>query len=250
KKMSKSKGNLITPQSYFDSVGADALRLFHLFVGPPGDDMDWTAQTDEVIDGCGRFLDRVWRLAVPDGAESDTPPGRHAEPGPEDVALQRATHRLVAKVTEDIERWSFNTAVAACQEFSNTMQRYRRQASGGLHQPSYAAAADALLLVLAPMTPHVAAEAWERRKGEGARIHGERWPTFDPELAKAETVTMIVQVDGKVRDRMEVDVEIDEAEARRLALSSPKVAQALDGGAPAQVIVRAPRLVNVVLPRT
>ncbi len=247
KKMSKSKGNLVTPARYVESVGADALRLFHLFVGPPADDMDWTGQTDEVIEGCGRFLDRLWRLAVPDAAGSGSPPaGRSGEPTPGDVEMRRATHRLVAKVSGDLERWSFNTAVAECMKFANTLQAYRRSASGGPHQETDADAVDALLLVLAPMVPHVTAEAWERRRGQGARIHAERWPGFDPELAKEERVTMVVQVDGKLRDRIEVDAAVGEEEARALALASPKVAEALDGKQPVRVVVRVPRLVNVV----
>ena len=249
KKMSKSKGNLITPARYFDTVGADALRLFHLFVGPPADDMDWTTQTDEVIEGCARFLDRVWRLAVPEGGTPDSADGgrgRVGERNPTDVEMQRATHRLVAKVSGDIERWSFNTAVAECMKFANGLQAYRRETSDGPHGETDTAAVDALLLVLAPMVPHVTAEAWECRHGDGARIHAERWPTYDPELARAERVTMVVQVDGKVRERIEVDAEIGEEQARSLALASPKVTDALDGKEPANVVVRVPRLVNVV----
>jgi leucyl-tRNA synthetase len=242
KKMSKSKGNLITPARYFDTVGADGLRLFHLFVGPPADDMDWTSQTDEVIDGCGRFLERVWRLAVETGDVT----WRDGDARAVDVEIRRATHRLVAKVGDDIERWSFNTAVAACMEFANTLQRYRREAEGGPHRDTFDEAADALLLVLAPMVPHVTAEAWERRHGEGARIHARTWPTFDPALAKADTVTMVVQVNGKVRDRIDVDPDISEDDARSLAMASSKVADALDGAPPARVIVRPPRLVNIV----
>jgi leucyl-tRNA synthetase len=243
KKMSKSKGNLVSPERYLETVGADALRLFHLFVGPPGDDMDWTTQTDEVIEGCGRFLDRVWRLTV----DTDGVTGRTGSPVAADVELQRATHRLVAKVGDDIERWSFNTAVAACMEFSNTLQRYRRETEGGPHKASDDAACDALLLVLAPMAPHLAAEAWERRRGDGARVHGESWPSFDPELARAVTVTMVVQVNGKVRERIEVTPDISEVEARRLALDSAKVAEALGGAEPARVVLRPPRLVNIVI---
>jgi len=243
KKMSKSKGNLITPTRYFDTVGADALRLFHLFVGPPADDMDWTEQTEEVIDGCGRYLDRVWRLTV----EAGDGPWRDGQPVAGDVELARATHRLIAKVSSDIERWSFNTAVAACMEFANTLQRYRREAPGGPHRATYDEAADALLLVLAPMVPHVTAEAWERRKGEGARVHAQPWPSFDPELARAEQVTMVVQVNGKVRDRIEVTPDISEEEALRLARASARVAEAMGGAEPARVIARPPRLVNIVL---
>ena len=111
KKMSKSRGNLVTPSRYFDTVGADALRLFHLFAGPPGDNMDWTDQTENVIEGCGRFLDRVWRLSV-EGPGT----GREGEPLAQDVEIERATHQLIAKVSDDIERWSFNTSVSACME--------------------------------------------------------------------------------------------------------------------------------------
>ena len=244
KKMSKSKGNLITPSSYFDTVGADALRLFHLFAGPPADDMDWTAQTDEVIDGCGRFLDRVWRLTSDPTHEGTA---RSGEPEAADTEMLRATHRLIAKVGSDLERWSFNTAVAACMEFANTLQRYRREVEGGPHGDTLRQAADSLLLVLAPMVPHVTAEAWERAHGEGARLHAQPWPDYDPELAKADSVTMVVQVNGKVRDRIEVEPSISEDEASELALASSKVAEVLDGASPARVVVRPPKLVNIVL---
>ena len=130
KKMSKSRGNLVTPSRYFDTVGADALRLFHLFAGPPGDNMDWTEQTENVIEGCGRFLDRVWRLTVERPGT-----GREGDPLAQDVEIERATHQLIAKVSDDIERWSFNTSVSACMEFSHALQRYRarlaRRAASG-----------------------------------------------------------------------------------------------------------------------
>jgi len=243
KKMSKSKGNLITPARYFDTVGADALRLFHLFAGPPGDDMDWTEQTENVIEGCGRFLDRVWRLTVED--EGDAAPRQGAATAV-DVEVSRATHRLVAKVSEDVERWSFNTAVAACMEFSNALQRYRRDTPGGPHDATYGAAADALLLVLAPMAPHVSAEAWERRHGPDSMVHAQPWPSFDPDLARAERVTMVVQVNGKVRDRIEVSPDITEDDAVAAALASERVASELGGAEPSRVVARPPRLVNVV----
>ncbi len=227
KKMSKSRGNLVTPARYFDTVGADALRLFHLFAGPPGDNMDWSDQTENVIEGCGRFLDRVWRLTVEPAAD-----GREGERSAEDVSIQRATHRLIAKVSDDIERWSFNTAVAACMEFSNELQRYLREVPGGPHRETHDAAADALLLLLAPLVPHVAAEAWERRWGEGAMVHSQPWPAFDPELARSESVTLVVQVNGKVRDRIEVAPDLSEEDAVRLALGSERVTEALHGAEP------------------
>ena len=239
-KMSKSKGNLVAPSSYLDTVGADALRLFHLFVGPPADDVDWTEQTDSVIDGCGRFLDRVWRLAVPPGPEA---PARRTGPlSTDDVEVRRATHRLIDRVTRDYERWSYNTAVAACMEFVNRVQPYVR---GDGHADVVAEAVDSLLLVLAPMTPHVTAEAWERRNGD--HIHLRPWPVADPELVAEKSVTMVVQVNGKVRDRIEVAPTISEEEAEAVALGSTAVREALGGVSPRRVIVRPPKLVNVVV---
>src|SRR5580658_8928326 len=241
KKMSKSRGNLITPSSYFDTVGADALRLFHIFAGPPGDNVDWTEQTDTVIDGCGRFLDRVWRLTV------ETPSARRdGDRSAQDVEVERSTHRLVAKVSEDLERWSFNTAVASCMEFSHVLQRYQRDASGGPHGVTNDSACDALLLLLAPLVPHVTAGAWGRRHGPGAMVHAESWPSFDPELARSESVTMVVQVNGKVRDRIEVASDITEEDAVLTALASARVAGELAGAEPSRVVARPPRLVNVV----
>ena len=119
-KMSKSKGNLIAPEHYFDTVGADALRLFHLFVGPPFDDMDWSEQTEQVIDGCGKFFDRLWRTCTA------SPTVRTGEQTPADLAVRQAVHRTIADVTRDLERWSYNTAVAHCMELLNLVQRYGR----------------------------------------------------------------------------------------------------------------------------
>nr|MBA3268740.1 class I tRNA ligase family protein [Acidimicrobiia bacterium] len=237
-KMSKSKGNLVDPSSYFDTVGADALRLFHLFVGPPADDVDWTEQTDSIIDGCARYLSRVWRLATGQLG----PATGAAAPAGED--LVRATHGLIARVSDDYERWSYNTAVAACMEFTNLVYRHVQAGATGTDVDF---AVDTLLLLMAPMTPHITAELWERRRGEGARIHAEAWPVADTSLSTVERATMVVQVNGKVRDRIEVDIDVEEAEMERLSLASPKVQAALDGRTPARVVARPPKLVNLVV---
>ena len=228
-KMSKSKGNLVAPSQYFDSVGADALRLFHLVVGPPTDDVDWGEQTDELINGCSRFLARVWRVAVPDSTVL-------VAQNEDAIEVTRATHRLIQRVTDDFERWSYNTAVAALMEFTNLL--YKKGTTPD--------AVDTLLKLMAPMTPHITAELWDSRHA-GDDVHAQRWPQADPELAKLQTVTMVVQVNGKVRDRLEVDPDIDEAEAERLALASEKVQADIDGTTPRKVIARPPRLVNLVV---
>jgi leucyl-tRNA synthetase len=239
-KMSKSKGNLVAPSSYLTTVGADALRLFHLFVGPPADDVDWSAQTDSVIDGCARFLDRVWRLAVPEEPRTQVDPS--SDTAAADLAVRRATQKLIDRVSRDYERWSYNTAVAACMEFVNVLYPYARD---GGRADVVDDAVDTLLLLLAPMTPHVAAEAWERRHGD--HIHLRPWPVADPAMLVEDAVTMVVQVNGKVRDRVEVAPDVSEADAEALALASAPVVEALGGRSPKRVIVRPPKLVNVVV---
>jgi leucyl-tRNA synthetase len=240
-KMSKSKGNLIAPEQIYDTVGADALRVFHLFVGPPADDFDWTSQTHEVIEGCRRFLDRVWRLALGE-AEGAKITGR--ERGPRDMEVARATAKVVDKVTHEFERWSYNTAVAALREHTNVLYRY---VQAGARVDELDASVDVLLKLLAPMAPHVTAELWERRHGAGARVHSEQWPEADPALLAEETVVLVVQVNGKLRDRVEVPASASEAEVVAVALASPKVASQLDGRKPARLVTRPPTLVNIVL---
>ncbi|HMK96023.1 MAG TPA: leucine--tRNA ligase [Acidimicrobiales bacterium] len=242
-KMSKSKGNLIAPEMFFDSVGADALRIFHLFVGPPADDFDWTDQTEDVIEGCRHFLDRIWRLAT-GGAEGAGGLDRPAIEADED--LLRATHRLVDRVTRDLERWSFNTAVAQLREHTNVLYRYAQLPEGAL-RAVLDESVDTLLKLLSPMAPHLTAELWERRHGNGARIYAEAWPVANPALLNEDMVTLVVQVNGKLRDKTEVPSTATEEQVVAAALASPKVAAQLGGRAPARVIARPPNLVNLVV---
>ncbi|MDQ6945923.1 MAG: class I tRNA ligase family protein, partial [Actinomycetota bacterium] len=242
-KMSKSRGNLVSPSDYFERDGADALRLFHLFVGPPGDGFDWSKQADEVIDGCRRFLSRLWRLALGD---VDRVTVVERPPTPADTDLDRATHRLIDRISTDFERWAYNTAVAAAMEFVNGLYRYA-QGPDGARGDSVDFAVDTLLLLLAPMAPHISAELWQRRHPDRAAVHAQPWPVADPTMLTVETVTMIIQINGKVRDRAEVAPDIDEAAALAVARASGKIMDALAGAEPRKEIVRAPRLVNLVV---
>jgi leucyl-tRNA synthetase len=241
--MSKSRGNVVSPDTYFSTVGADALRLFHLRVGPPVEDIDWTSQTDEIIDGCARYLRRVWRLAVDERVDE---PGTAVAPAPgaseEGAALRRLTHQTIRGVTEDLESYAFNTAVAKCQSLTNAISK---GAQSGVDPAILGEAMDVLLRLLAPMVPHVSAEAYERRTGR--HVHEERWPVPDPELLVEPSVELVVQINGKVRDRLAVAPSISEDDAAALALGSPKVREALAGASPRRVIARPPRLVNVVI---
>jgi leucyl-tRNA synthetase len=241
-KMSKSKGNLIAPAKYFDSVGADALRLFHLFVGPPNEDFDWTDQTDQMIEGCHRFLGRVWRLG---SGEIDRARIKEREPSNDDLEIVKATHRLIDKVSGDYDRWSYNTAVAALMEFVNALYKYVQSADGARAE-TLNDAIDSLLLLLAPMCPHITAELWEQRHGTDSAIHRQSWPVADPDLAKVARATLVVQINGKLRDRFEVDADISEEDAVAAALARPKVQEHLAGKEPTKVVPRPPKLVNLV----
>jgi leucyl-tRNA synthetase len=220
-KMSKSKGNLVAPEAYLDTVGADALRLFHLFVGPPADDVDWD---DAGIEGTSRFLSRLWRLAEPSSDAVAAATGATVD------EVDRAAHRLIVRVTDEYERWSYNTAVAAFMEFTNLLYK----------QGSTDFAIDTLLQLLAPMAPHITAELWARRH-DGEHVHDRPWPVADAAMAAVDHVTMIVQVNGKLKAKLEVSPDLSEAEAERVALE----ALALDGP-PKRVISKPPKLVNIV----
>ena len=248
-KMSKSKGNLVAPEEIIDTLGADALRLSHLAVKPPEEDVDWE---DFGLDGCSRFLARVWRLAVPD---SDlTVDLRGGDPTAADQAVVRATHRLIAEVTGDFERWSYNVAVAKYMGFVNELYRYV-QSDEGAHRETLEAATDTLLQVLAPACPHMTAELWAlRRAADGpagedtiAHVHETAWPVADESQLVEDSVTLVVQVNGKVRDRIEVAADADESACVAAALGSEKVRAHLGEGEPRKVIARPPKLVNIVV---
>ena len=234
-KMSKSKGNVVDPLDLLESHGADALRLYHLFMGPPTDDAVWNQNG---VDGTARFLDRVWRLATGErGSVEDR------EETVADREILAETHRTIQKVTDDIESFSFNTAVPALMTLTNTLTEY---AEGGARRETLDRAIEALLLLLSPMAPHIAHELWART-GHDSLLATEPWPGADPELVRRDVVTMVVQVDGKVRDRIEVDADISAEAAERVAMESETIRGWVADSEIKTVIVRQPRLVNVVL---
>ena len=238
-KMSKSRGNLVAPEDIIDAHGADALRLAILQVKPPAEDVDWE---DFGLEGCARFLGRLWRLAA--GTTERSLPARTGSPTATDEAVDAAAHRLIHRITTEFDRWSYNTAVAGCMEYTNELYRYV-QADDGPHRDTLAFAVDTLLLLMAPMVPHVCAELWEQRRG--GDIHTEQWPVADEAKLVLETVTMVVQVNGKVRDRIEVPADIDAAGAEALALASDRIHPYFNDSPPRRVIARPPKLVNVVV---
>ena len=243
KRMSKSRGNIVEPQEAFQLYGADALRLFMLFSGPPEAPFDWP---DEGVEAIGRvtfpWLQRVWRLCEENRDIVDV--GELHE-GPAESALLKHVHKTTKVVTEDYERFSFNTAIARLMELIN--QAYRYKQVGGGHPNVMRVLIEALLKLLAPMVPYITEEQWHRL-GHEKSIHFESWPEYDPELAAEDEVTMVVQVDGKVRDTIQVPVGISEDEMRDRALASERVLAHLRGEEPAKVITRPPRLISLVSP--
>jgi leucyl-tRNA synthetase len=233
--MSKSKGNLVEPMPLVERWGADTMRLTILFAGPFEDDIDWKliAPDPDRRPGVTTWLGRVF-AAVGQAAERDAP-------DPE--SLRRVTHRTIRGVTEDMERLRYNVAISKLQVLTNAM-RSALDAGDGARE-----AASALTQLLAPLAPFAAEELWREVLGNGSSVHTSAWPTFDDALARQERVTLVVQVDGKVRDRIEVDSDAGEEACRELALASDKARHALDGREIARVIVRAPRLVNLVTAR-
>ena len=231
-KMSKSRGNVVAPDELVARYGADTVRLFLMFFSRWDQGGPWDSQG---IKGPRRFLDDVWTL-VTDGAT----------PGPDltqESRLQRKTHQTIRRVTEDLESFSFNTAIAAMMELRNLMRELKPALFGA---PAWDEAVEKLLLLLAPFAPHMTEELWSRL-GKPYSIHQQAWPTWDKAIAAEETITLIIQVNGKVRDRIQVPAGIDEPQARSLALQSKALERYLAGKDPRKVIYVPGRLVNVVV---
>jgi leucyl-tRNA synthetase len=231
-KMSKSKGNVIGADDLIDAYGADALRLYVLFMGPPDQDMEWS---ETGIDGMVRFVGRLWRI-VAEVAEAPAP----AAAAPRTSELSRKAHETIAKVTDDVgRRQSFNTAISAVMELLNELSR------AGASDPAARFAAEAAVSLIQPYAPHVAEELWERLGHE--RLWEQPWPGADPAQLERDSFELVVQVNGKVRDRFEVAAAATEEELVARATASPKVQAQLNGKQIRKTIVVARKLVNIVV---
>ncbi|RJL34445.1 leucine--tRNA ligase [Bailinhaonella thermotolerans] len=236
KAMSKSLGNGVDLGKQIDEFGVDAVRLTMIFAGPPEDDIDWA---DVSPAASQKFLARAFRVMAEAGAAGA--PGADFAAG--DIELRKVTHRTIDEVTRLIESYRFNVAVARMMELT-TAARRAIDSGPGAADPAVREAAETLAIMLSLVAPYAAEEGWERL-GHGPSIARATWPEADPSLLVQETVTCVVQVAGKVRDRLEVSPDITEDDLRALALASDKVRAHLSGD-PRKVIVRAPKLVNIV----
>lgn len=233
-RMSKSRGNVVDPDQLVNTYGADTVRAYLMFGYRWSEGGPWS---DENIQGVVRWLFRVWSLYT-EPAEGEAKDAKAAK------ALRRKAHQTIMSVTRDIEAFEFNTIVSALMELTNVMQEAKDAGAAGT--PEWNEAQDILLRLMAPITPHIAEELW-LRSGRPYSVHQQSWPKADPAAAKEDEVTLVVQINGKLRDRITVPAGISEAEAKEHALASEAVRKQLDGKKPKQVIVVKGKLVNIVL---
>ena len=230
-KMSKSRGNVVNPDEWVARFGADTVRLYLMFLGPWEAGGDWD---DSGIQGQWRWLNRVWQLALGETTFAD---------GANEADIRRETHAMIRKVSQDIERFRFNTMIAAMMEFTNALGRLRD--SGPVDPQAWDEAIDALTLCLAPSAPHISEEIWSRRGREGS-VHEQRWPQWDEALAADETITVVVQINGKVREKLALPPGVPQADAEAAARASERVAGQLEGKTLRRTIWVPDRLLNFV----
>ena len=245
-KMSKSKGNIVSPEEIVDKYGADTARLFILFAAPPERDLEWS---DRGVEGCHRFLNRIWRLyhalldEVKDAGavNSSKIVGVHKE-------LRRITHQTIKKVGEDIEtRFNFNTAISSIMELVNAVYTYKDKVPAAEYNKAVLKEAlENLALLLAPFAPHIAEELWQSL-GRSGTVHHQPWPQYDEEALVEEEVVIVVQINGKVRERLTVAANISADEMKAYVLDQPKVQKLIAGKQIVKVIPVPGKLVNIVV---
>ena len=241
-KMSKSRGNVVNPDEVVDVMGADAVRCFLMFIGPWDQGGPWS---EVGINGVARWLNRVWDILGRDPAELDKPDKAAARAsGDASRDTMRLLHQTIRRCHNDLDRFKFNTTIAGLMELSNHMNRVWSEAS--VDGDTWAECVEKFLLMLAPIAPHVSEEMWERA-GHPYSIHQQLFPAWDDDLAAEELITLVVQVNGRVRDRIEAPADIEEEDARQLALASPRIQTYTEGKSIDNTFYVPGRLVNIVV---
>jgi leucyl-tRNA synthetase len=248
RRMSKSRGNVITPDEVVAQHGTDALRAYVLFLGPFDADVLWD---DAGIRGVIRFIERYWRLARQmavadegaDGRRRTEDGDRSSVVGPPS-SVERQRHKVIRRVTQDMAQFRYNTAVAALMEYLNELTAVY---DSGQHRASWPAAIDTFTRLLAPICPFVTEEVWQTVLGHSGSVHQQAWPTYEEALTVDEVVTIVVQVNGKLRDRIQVPAGLDEETLRETAVRAPGARRFMQNKTVRDAIVVPDRLVNLVV---
>ena len=236
-KMSKSRGNVVAPDEYVGKYGADAVRCYLMFIGPWDRGGSWQ---DTGINGVSRWLNRVWEISQRDSRVLDDLPSEQAAA----VDLARTTHKTIRRVERDVESFKFNTALAGLMEFTNSLNSAWE--AKNVDSGTWNDAVEKLLVLLAPMAPHITEELWERA-GHTTSIHNEPLPEYDADLAADEMIELVVQVNGRVRATIELPVDVSEEDAKEAAMASENVRRHTDGKQVVKTIYVPGRLVNLVV---
>jgi len=244
-KMSKSKGNVVDPAGLIEQYGADTVRLFSLFAAPPERDLEWN---DKGVEGCYRFLKRVHRLIMDNLNMLQTNPALPAQLNKASAELHRKTHQTIKKVSTDIDgKFHFNTAISAIMELQNSLSTLsNNKGDEALAPGAISEAISNLIQLLAPMVPHFSEEMWQLI-GKKQQLAMAPWPGFDEEATKEQELTLVIQVNGKVRSRLQVGIEISDEEIKELALADDKTKKFIAGKDIRKVIVVKKKLVNIVV---
>ena len=245
-KMSKSKGNTVSPEEIIAKYGADTARLFILFGAPPERDLEWS---DQGVEGSFRFLNRIWRLVTESYQEvMNNDLGAEDTLSGQDKELRYVLHNTIKRVTTDIgERFNFNTAISAIMELVNATYDYlEKNRDGNLNRGILKEAITNMMIMLAPFSPHIASELWELVGMEGS-VHDQKWPKWDPEALIKDEIEIVVQVNGKLRGRLTISAEATREEMEEIALGHEKIKESIAGKNIVKVIAVPKKLVNIVV---
>jgi leucyl-tRNA synthetase len=243
--MSKSKKNVVDPEYLIEKYGADTARMFCLFASPPEKDLDWS---DQGVEGSARFLNRVWRLFY-----EQHPHLQNVKPLPfgtvlegDQKSLRQKTHKTIQKVIDDIERFHFNTAISAVMELVNEIYVSEvKDRTDEVSKRVIREAIETVVILLSPFVPHFAEELWEAL-GNQESIIKTRWPDYDPEAVLEDQILIVIQINGKLRDRMTIPISYGEEEVKAWALKSERIRKLVEGKEIKRVVLVPKKLVNIV----
>ena len=236
-KMSKSRGNVVAPDEFVEKYGADTVRCYLMFIGPWSQGGEWS---DDGIKGMWRWMNRVWDITSRDFSKLDNVNLSDES----DMKLVRLTNQTIKSVYEDLKKFKFNTSLAILMQFTNDLNAIWEMKN--IKRETWVKAIESLILMLSPLAPHITEEMWQKL-GNNFSIHGQKFPSWDEDLLKEDLITLVIQVNGRVRDTMEISSETDESEINQLVLNSTKIKKHTDGKKVLKTIYIKGKLINIVV---